>query len=118
MLTDFPAIKQRRWPGQEGLYYSHCVRRPPSIGSKLWSSLLRSSLRTAFGSIGGIIATVVFRGQDAPRYQPGFIACLVSQALMIVILIVCSAHFMVKNKAALRNNAATIEGTAGFTYTI
>lgn len=42
-----------------------------------WKRAFCSATLTAFGGIGGISGSLVFRSQDSPLYRPGIIACLV-----------------------------------------
>lgn len=42
-----------------------------------WRRAFCSASLTGLGGIGGIIGALIFRAQDAPKYYPGFIACIV-----------------------------------------
>lgn len=42
-----------------------------------WTRLFCSAMLISTGGLGGIIGALVFRSQDAPKYVPGMIACLV-----------------------------------------
>lgn len=42
-----------------------------------WKQSFCSAAIIGSGGIGGIIGSLVFRSQDAPRYLPGFYACVV-----------------------------------------
>lgn len=71
-----------------------------------------------WGGVGGIMAALVFRQQDAPKYVPGLIATLVSQVFMIVVIGILSVHFYMRNKAVKSGTKGVIEGKEGFLYTL
>lgn len=71
----------------------------------------------AFGGIGGIFATLVFRQQDYPKYIPGIWATIACQLTMISLLGVQSWVYTRRNKAA-REGGPACEDTPGFYYTI
>ncbi|KAG9019773.1 hypothetical protein FRB90_007916 [Tulasnella sp. 427] len=58
-----------------------------------------SALSIMWGGMGGIIAALVLRQKDGPKYVPGLIATLVSQIFMIVVIIILSVYFHLRNKA-------------------
>jgi hypothetical protein len=68
-------------------------------------------------SIGGIIGTTVFRAKDAPNYRPGMLACLLANALIVLIVIALSFKFHRANKRVDAGGKA-IEGLPGFKYTL
>lgn len=70
-----------------------------------------------FGGIGGIIGSTVFREADAPGYRPGIEACLIANALIIVITALLTFKFNRANKRA-EGGGKVIEGQAGFRYTL
>ena len=41
-----------------------------------WARAFGSATLVALGGIGGFAGSLVFRSQDAPRYLPGFYACM------------------------------------------
>jgi len=70
------------------------------------------------GGIGGIIGSLVFREQDSPQYKPGLYACITSQLIIIVIVLLMSVKFVRDNKKSERGELE-IEGSEhGFKYTI
>ncbi|TFK29447.1 MFS general substrate transporter [Coprinopsis marcescibilis] len=80
---------------------------------------VQSSLMVAFGSIGGILAATCFRSQDIPRYIPGLIATMVSQALLIMVVAALTARHMYWNKQSREGKLAEpLEGQPGFFYTL
>ncbi|KAL2440832.1 High-affinity nicotinic acid transporter [Exophiala dermatitidis] len=82
-----------------------------------WKRCFCSATFVGFGGIGGIIGSLVFRSQDAPRYLPGIYACIVSQVLVLAIVLLLSVKFRRDNK----NQAAgtlIIERDDQFRYTI
>lgn len=42
-----------------------------------WTRMFCSAVLVSAGGLGGIIGALVFRSQDAPKYLPGMIACIV-----------------------------------------
>ncbi|EAU83297.2 hypothetical protein CC1G_10738 [Coprinopsis cinerea okayama7 len=71
----------------------------------------------AFGGIGGIFATLVFRQQDSPQYIPGIWATMACQFAMLILLAINTFVFTRRNKAA-REGKRVNEETPGFMYTI
>src|SRR5262245_61536835 len=72
----------------------------------------------AFGGIGGIFATTVFRQQDAPKYVPGIWATMGCQFLNLLLLAITTAYFLYKNKQVRDGVVKDLEGTPGFLYTL
>jgi hypothetical protein len=85
--------------------------------------------------LSGIVATLVFRTNDAPRYIPGVhcfplhdtqltlllgIATTIgSQVLLIVTVLVTSVHFWNLNKLSRQGKLSQpLEGQPGFFYTL
>jgi len=71
----------------------------------------------ACGAVGGIIGSLIFRGQDAPSYGPG-----IYTTLGFTVYNVCALSFMIwiysrRNKAADRNGT-DIQGVKGFRYAL
>jgi len=81
-----------------------------------WKRALTSATLIGGGAIGGIIGTTVFRAADAPEYQPGMIACMLANAIMILIVAALSFKFWRANKRVDAGGKA-IEGYPGFKYT-
>jgi len=72
----------------------------------------------AFGGIGGIFATLVFRQKDAAnRYKPGLYATFACQGMFLILLAVNTFVFKRRNAAAKAGNRVN-EGTPGFLYTL
>ncbi|KAJ7018347.1 major facilitator superfamily domain-containing protein [Mycena alexandri] len=58
-----------------------------------------SALVVAFGGVGGIIASTVYREQDFPRYLPGLWVTLGAQFLLLFLVGVTSLHFTAHEQA-------------------
>jgi hypothetical protein len=71
----------------------------------------------AFGGVGGIFATLVFRQQDAPSYIPGIWATAACQFMMLILLAINTYVFTRRNRLA-REGKRVNEGQPGFFYTI
>ncbi|KAJ2912564.1 hypothetical protein MD484_g7862, partial [Candolleomyces efflorescens] len=71
----------------------------------------------AFGGVGGIYATLVFRQTDFPKYIPGIWATMACQFLMVILLGVNTYVFSRRNKLA-REGKRINEDTPGFYYVI
>lgn len=71
----------------------------------------------AFGGIGGIYATLVFRQVDFPSYLPGIWATTACQFLALVLLAVNTFILKRRNRLA-REGKRVNEGIPGFMYTI
>ncbi|CAH0037480.1 unnamed protein product [Clonostachys rhizophaga] len=82
-----------------------------------WKRAFCSATLTAFGGIGGISGSLVFRSQDSPLYRPGIIACLVSIALGVVLTVVLTLLFQHRNRKADRGEYV-INDSSEFRYTI
>ncbi|KAJ7668665.1 major facilitator superfamily domain-containing protein [Mycena polygramma] len=78
-----------------------------------------SALTVAFGGVGGIIASTVYREQDFPRYLPGLWVTLGAQFLLLFLVGVTSLHFVRMNRLARAGKlAGPLEGQPGFFYTL
>ncbi|KAK5048668.1 hypothetical protein LTR84_005759 [Exophiala bonariae] len=82
-----------------------------------WKRAFISALNVSFAGLGGIMSGTVFRGQDAPRYFPGIITCMVCGALIVVIVLIMTWHFARCNRKA-DEGKLVIEGLEGFRYTL
>ncbi|TEB33563.1 MFS general substrate transporter [Coprinellus micaceus] len=71
----------------------------------------------AFGGIGGIFATLVYRQEDFPLYIPGIWATMACQLTMLILLGINTFVFSRRNKLALEGKAVN-EDSPGFYYTI
>ncbi|KIX94632.1 uncharacterized protein Z520_09678 [Fonsecaea multimorphosa CBS 102226] len=81
-----------------------------------WKRAFCSATLLGGGGIGGIIGTVVFRSQDAPKYTPGIITCLVATGMMVIITLALDMKVYFANKRA-RGGGEMIEGLEGFYHT-
>lgn len=78
-----------------------------------------TAITVMFGGLGGIIASLVFRQADSPRYRPGIYATIASQFLMLALLGVTTAYYRRKNRNIREGTAGEVlEGRAGFLYTL
>ncbi|KAK5144408.1 hypothetical protein LTR04_001570 [Oleoguttula sp. CCFEE 6159] len=82
-----------------------------------WKRAFCSATLVGFGGIGGIIGSLVFRSQDAPKYHPGLYACITASLLIIVIVILLDIKFYFDNKKADRGEAVIEGSESGFRYT-
>ncbi|EMD63738.1 hypothetical protein GGP41_005623 [Bipolaris sorokiniana] len=82
-----------------------------------WKRALCSATLVGAGGIGGIVGGTVFRTQDAPRYVPGIIACMISAGMIIFITLLLNFKFWRANKRAA-SGGKIIEGLEGFRYTL
>jgi MFS transporter, ACS family, DAL5 transporter family protein len=82
-----------------------------------WKRAFCSATLVGWGGIGGIIGSLVFRSQDAPKYHPGLWACITSQLIILVIVLLLSVKFYFNNRRADRGEMI-IEGIEGFRYTL
>jgi len=70
-----------------------------------------------FGGVGGIIGSSVFRDQDAPKYRPGIMSCMIASGLVIILVVALDFKFWRANKRA-EAGGKIIEGQEGFRYTL
>ena len=78
-----------------------------------------SALQIGFGAIGGIIASTVFRQEDAPTYRPGLWVTTALQFLILGIVGCLTPYFMMMNKKVDNGTIKKpIEGYHGFKYTL
>jgi len=71
----------------------------------------------AFGGIGGIFATLVYREKDANRYIPGIWATMACQFTMLILLAIQTFVFKRRNRLAAEGKRIN-EETPGFMYII
>ncbi|KAL8276094.1 hypothetical protein RQP46_011509 [Phenoliferia psychrophenolica] len=76
-----------------------------------------SALLVGLGGVGGIIASLVYRQADYPKYIPGISATIGFQCLILTLCGVLSLYFRKKNREA-DEGTAVLEGKPGFRYTI
>ncbi|OJJ54955.1 hypothetical protein ASPSYDRAFT_34775 [Aspergillus sydowii CBS 593.65] len=82
-----------------------------------WTRAFASATLVAFGGIGGIAGSLVFRSQDAPDYIPGIWAVITCQLCLLVVVAALSLHFWISNRKADRGEKI-LEGSPDFRYTI
>lgn len=82
--------------------------------------ILRSQIFTNIiilaGSIGGILASTVYRNQDRPQYVPGIWATLGAQFLMLILTGLMTMYFRNQNKNQ-EKKGKKLENCEGFRYT-
>jgi len=83
-----------------------------------WKRAFCSATLVAFGGIGGIIGSLVFREQDKPDYRPGLWACIASQLIIILIVIALTFKFKVDNQRSERGELEIEGSEQGFKYTL
>ncbi|EDR07121.1 uncharacterized protein LACBIDRAFT_298947 [Laccaria bicolor S238N-H82] len=71
----------------------------------------------AFGGVGGVFATTVYRQQDFPRYLNGLWATMGCQFLLLMLLAVNTLILNRRNRSARLGNVV-LEETPGFLYTL
>ncbi|KAF5348639.1 hypothetical protein D9758_006746 [Tetrapyrgos nigripes] len=80
---------------------------------------VQTALTIAFGGIGGIIASTVFREQDFPKYLPGLWVTLAAQLLLMALVGITTLHFRRLNRLAREGKLSKpLEGQEGFYYTL
>ncbi|KAL5337395.1 major facilitator superfamily domain-containing protein [Aspergillus crustosus] len=82
-----------------------------------WTRAFASATLVAFGGIGGIAGSLVFRSQDAPDYVPGIWAAIACQLCLLIVVSAMSTYFWICNRKADRGELI-IEGSAEFRYTL
>ena len=106
--------------------YAGCLSNVPSILAYQCNNIrsqskrsVGSALQVGFATIGGILASTVFRQQDAPRYIPGMWTSAVLQVFIIFGMVITSIHFKRRNKQVENGTVKKpIEGLVGFKYTV
>lgn len=101
-----------------------CNSNVPTILSYMHNNIvgqtkrsIASALIIGGGAIGGIIASNIFRQQDAPKYTPAMIAAIMTQAVTILHVAKNFVVYRLANKKADRG-VVVIEGQQGFRYTL
>ncbi|EPS42485.1 hypothetical protein H072_3603 [Dactylellina haptotyla CBS 200.50] len=82
-----------------------------------WKRAFASTIMVSSIALGGIIAALIFRPQDAPGYKPGLYTGLAAAALTILVTAGLIVYFRWANKKADRGEKI-LEGHADFRYTI
>lgn len=76
----------------------------------------------AFGGVGGVFASLVYRQVDFPTYLPGIYATIACQILMLLLLAITTAYYRTQNNSLRHGGLTTInkplEGQVGFVYTL
>ncbi|KAL1745038.1 major facilitator superfamily domain-containing protein, partial [Schizophyllum fasciatum] len=108
-----------------GLFLTNCgsAAAVPGILAYSANNIVSQSKRAvttaiivSCGGIGGIMATTVFRQQDAPRYRPGAITTIACQGMLLALLGGMSAYFHVQNSH--RRRLIAQDGVPRFLYTL
>ncbi|KXN87485.1 hypothetical protein AN958_08790, partial [Leucoagaricus sp. SymC.cos] len=80
---------------------------------------VQSAVTVMLAGLSGIVATLVFRTKDAPRYIPGITTTVGCQVLLIVTVLVTSFHFWRQNRLLRQGKLVQpLEGQPGFFYTL
>lgn len=108
--------EQHRWSIQACFLYCFDVSLSSHFAYGKLLNDLPHSLSITFGGIGGIMAGLVFRNQDAPTYIPGIICNIVMQAFMFVVVAVTAWDLNRKNKAVKAGATPPLEGKEGFLF--
>ncbi|KAL4803102.1 major facilitator superfamily domain-containing protein [Aspergillus unguis] len=82
-----------------------------------WTRAFASATLVAFGGIGGIAGSLVFRSQDAPAYIPGIWAVITCQLCLLIVVAALTLWFWHCNRKADRGEMI-IEGSPDFRYTL
>ncbi|KIW96533.1 uncharacterized protein Z519_03602 [Cladophialophora bantiana CBS 173.52] len=86
-----------------------------TIGSA--ARAVSSGILIACGAIGGIIGSLIFRGQDAPSYGPGIYTTIGLTTYMVIALMFMVYIYWRRNNAADRDGI-DIGGIPGFRYAL
>lgn len=80
---------------------------------------VQTAVTVMLAGVSGIVATLVFRTQDAPHYIPGISTTVGSQVLLILTVLGTSFHFWRQNKLLREGKLSQpLEGQPGFLYTL
>ena len=74
-------------------------------------------MMVSFGGVGGVTGSLIFRSQDAPAYRPGFYGLIACNLMILIVVAILSLYMKLSNRKAEKGHM-TIEGLAGFRYTI
>lgn len=75
-----------------------------------------TAIQTAWGAVGGIVASTVFRQADAPKYQPGLFTTIALTVLLGFMVGLLSVHHDRENRKADRGEKV-IYNSPSFRYT-
>ena len=104
-------------PLANSLHHEHC-QSANNVTSHSKRSVT-TAVVVSCGGVGGIIASTVFRQQDAPHYIPGLWVTMGWQILLIALLGVITLHFRRLNKKLSKGNLeGPLEGHPGIKYTL
>ncbi|KAJ8076726.1 hypothetical protein PM082_001149 [Marasmius tenuissimus] len=79
---------------------------------------VQSAVTVAWGGIGGILASTVFREKDRPHYIPGLWVTIGAQIVLICLAAITHFHFTRLNKLSREGRlSGPLEGRQGFFYT-
>ncbi|KAH0588802.1 hypothetical protein H2248_004602 [Termitomyces sp. 'cryptogamus'] len=80
---------------------------------------VQSALTVSMGGLGGIVASTVYRAEDAPRYLPGLGVTMGTQGLLILLVGITHIHFRHLNRISREGRLKEpLEGQPGFFYTL
>ncbi|KAG5342622.1 hypothetical protein C0989_012127 [Termitomyces sp. Mn162] len=84
-----------------------------------WPISVQSALTVSMGGLGGIVASTVYRAEDAPRYLPGLGVTMGTQGLLILLVGITHIHFRHLNRISREGRLKEpLEGQPGFFYTL
>lgn len=77
-----------------------------------------AAIQIGLGGVGGIIGSLIFRSQDAPKYIPGLVGAMCLSFSVILNCLFTSYMFWRANKKqAAGTLTKPLEGLEGFRYT-
>ncbi|KAJ6006772.1 hypothetical protein N7451_004716 [Penicillium sp. IBT 35674x] len=82
-----------------------------------WKRAFCSASMIGLGGTGGIVGSLVFRSQDAPKYLPGIYACLTANGIILLLTTLLVIYFSLQNKLASRG-MVVIEDLPSFRYAL
>lgn len=75
------------------------------------------ALQIVMGAMGGLVGSLIFRVEDAPKYRPGMYAAFALMVLFMINVASITEYFRRQNKKA-DEGGLTIDGVEGFRYTL
>ncbi|KAK6383562.1 hypothetical protein LTS17_002854 [Exophiala oligosperma] len=82
-----------------------------------WTRMFCSAVLVSAGGLGGIIGALVFRSQDAPKYLPGMIACIVASGIVFTLTCSMVVYFIHANRQVTQGKRV-IARLPNFKYTL
>jgi MFS family permease len=80
---------------------------------------IQTAVQISLGGIGGVLATVVYRSKDAPRYVPGLAVTLGAEVVLLTLLGITTFHYNRLNRLVRSGKRKEpLEGQPGFYYTL